>query len=92
MSKQPIPFLPTQSHLFLPHDNIAYSVCLLTVMWGADLASPSGFLAELNDSFGGELWMDGMLCYEEGLKVKDPFEDELEWGTEEESLEITGAF
>ena len=56
------------------------------------MASPSGFLAELNDSFGGELWVDGMLCYEEGLKVKDPFEDELEWGTEEESLETTDAF
>jgi hypothetical protein len=54
--------------------------------------SPSGFLEELNDSFGGELWMDGILCYKEGLKVKDPFEDELEWVTEEESVENADFF
>lgn len=48
---------------------------------------PSGFMAELNNFFGGELWMDGVLCYKEGLKVKDPFEDELELVTEEESIE-----
>jgi hypothetical protein len=46
----------------------------------------------LNDSFGGELWMDGVLCYSEGLKVKDPFEDELEWVTEEESVENADVF
>jgi len=36
--------------------------------------------------------MDGTLCYEEGLKVKDPFEDELEWVTEEETIETAGNF
>lgn len=56
------------------------------------LTSPSGFLAELNDSFGGELWIDGILCYKEGLKVKDPFEDELEGATEEEIIESTEVF
>jgi hypothetical protein len=50
---------------------------------------PSGFVAELNDSFGGELWMDGVLCYKDGLKLKDLFEDELAWVTEEESIEST---
>lgn len=54
-------------------------------------SSPSGFLLELNDAFGGELWMDEILCYKEGLKVKDPFEDELEWVTEEETMESAGA-
>jgi hypothetical protein len=56
------------------------------------LTSPSGFLAELNDSFGGELWIDGNLCYKEGLKVKDPFEDEPEWATEEEIIESAEVF
>ena len=36
--------------------------------------------------------MDGTLCYEEGLKVKDPFEDELEWVTEEENMTTTAGF
>lgn len=31
--------------------------------------------------------MDGILCYKEGIKVEDPFEDELELLTEEESVE-----
>jgi len=56
------------------------------------LTSPSGFLAELNDSFGGELWIDGILCYKEGLKVKDPFEYEPEWATEEEIIETAKVF
>jgi hypothetical protein len=60
---------------------------LLRVIGKLIQSSPSGFLAELNDSFGGELWMDGVLCYKEGLKVKDPFEDGLEWITEEEFVE-----
>jgi hypothetical protein len=66
-----------------PHPNIPV-VLILT--------SPSGFLAELNDSFGGELWIDGILCYKEGLKVKDPFGDEPEWATEEEIIEIAEIF
>jgi hypothetical protein len=49
-------------------------------------------LAELNDSFGGELWMDGTLCYKEGLKVKDPFEDESEWVAEDETIESVDVF
>ena len=36
--------------------------------------------------------MDGILCYKEGLKVKDPFEDELECVTEEESVENADVF
>lgn len=55
-------------------------------------SSPSGFLAELNDSFGGELWIDGTLCYKEGLNVKDPFENEVEWATEEEIIESADVF
>ena len=50
--------------------------------------NPSGFLEELNDSFGGELWMDGVLCYQEGLKLKDPFEDELARVTEDGGVEV----
>ncbi|KAE8445598.1 hypothetical protein EG329_013231 [Mollisiaceae sp. DMI_Dod_QoI] len=35
---------------------------------------PGWFAEELNHAVGGELYMDGMLCYKDGVKVEDVFD------------------
>lgn len=37
-------------------------------------SDPSGFTKELHKAFGGELWTDGVLCYKDGVKLKEFFE------------------
>lgn len=35
---------------------------------------PQWFAEELNHAVGGELWMDGILCYKDGVKIEDVFD------------------
>ena len=35
--------------------------------------NPTKVMDDLHDSFGGELWIDGILCYKDGNRLQEPF-------------------
>ena len=46
------------------------------------VGDPSAMVKEMHDAFGGELWFNGKLCYENGKEILQPFKLDSQWSLE----------